>query len=76
MTRYRMGELVRFTGKIEHLGGLTSTAYTDAEAFVVGVYACGDWHIYLPATNSGHRVAADTLTHDTLERSGVRAVAL
>lgn len=68
-----MGELVRFTGKVEHL--LTSTAYSDVEAFVVGRYEHGDWHIYLPATNSGHRVAADTLTHDTLERSGVRAVA-
>lgn len=69
-----MGELVRFTGKVEHLGGLTSTGYTDVEAFVVGRYEHGDWHIYLPATNSGHRVPVDTLQHDTPERFGVQAV--
>lgn len=67
-----MGERVRFTGKVEHL--LTSTGYADVEAFVVGVYEHGDWHIYLPATNSGHRVPATSLTHDTPERLGVQAV--
>lgn len=67
-----MGELVRFTGTVTHL--LTSTAYTDVEAFVVGRYEQGDWHIYLPATNGGHRVPAATLQHDTLERFGVQAV--